>query len=152
MFDRRAHHAALHGMIADRRPDLAVTFNLQRALDFYALQSAFELFMNRMQSSVDGRRWHRIPGADRPTAIGMFEHRDSNPHIHASIYAPTRYVDFLRSTTAQELWSSCHPRCGQLNLAPVESAKQWAGYQIKKAHGPDALDKMMIYVPTVRPR
>ncbi|MFN0186351.1 MAG: hypothetical protein ACKVQR_21260, partial [Aquabacterium sp.] len=104
------------------------------------------------QSVVDGRRWHRIPGTDRPTAIGMFEHRDSNPHIHASIYAPPRYVEFLRSGAAQELWSSCHPRCGQLDLAPVRSAKQRAGYQIKDARGPNALDNMMLYVPTVRRR
>jgi hypothetical protein len=152
MFDRRAHRSALHSMIADRQPDLAVSFNLQRALDFYKLQSVFELFMNRMQSSVDGRRWHRIPGTDRPTAIGMFEHRDSNPHIHASVYAPPRYVEFLRSGAAQELWWSCHPRCGQLDLDPVRSAKQWAGYQIKDARGPNALDNMMLYVPTVRRR
>lgn len=152
MFDRRAHHAALHSMIADRKPDLAVSFNLRRALDFYTLQTVFQLFMNRMQSAVDGRQWHRIPGTDRPTAIGMFEHRDSNPHVHASIYAPPRYLEFLRSDAAQQLWWSCHERCGQLDLDPVRSAKQWAGYQIKDARGPDDLDNMMLYVPTVRRR
>ena len=152
MFDRRAFRSAIQGMIADLQPNMAVTLNLRRALDFYTLQSVFHLFMNRMQSAVDGRRWHRIPGADRPTAIGMFENRELNPHIHASVAAPPRYVDFLLSHAAQELWTSCHERCGQLNVSRVESVKNWAGYQIKKVHAADALDHLMTYVPTVRRR
>ena len=152
MFDRRAHRTALHSMIADLQPDLAVTFNLRRALDFYTLQSVFQLFMNRMQSTVDGRRWHRIPSTDRPTVIGMFENREPNPHIHASVSAPPRYVDFLRSDAAQQLWWSCHERCGQLDVAQVESIKKWAGYQIKKVHRAEALDQMVTYVPSVRRR
>lgn len=147
MFDRRRHHEALHQFIADREPDLAVTFNLKQALDFYTLQSSIHLFMNRMQRAVDGRAWNRIPPADRPTAIGMFEHADTNPHVHASIYAPARYVKFLSSSAAHELWSSCHPRCGQLDVRPPDSVQRWAGYQIKDARGREALDRMILYVP-----
>jgi hypothetical protein len=147
MFDRRQHRDALHQFIADRKPDLAVTFNLKRALDFYTLQSTIELFMNRMQREVDGGRWSRIPPADRPACIGMFENRDKNPHVHASLYAPARYLDFLLSEVARELWASCHPRCGQLKVEPPRSVRDWAGYQIKRAHGPEALDAMVLYVP-----
>lgn len=149
MFDRRQHYDALHRFIADRQPDLAITFNLKRALDFYSLQSTIELFMNRMQRAVDGGRWYRRPPADRPAAIGMFENRDKNPYVHASLYAPARYVEFLVSEAAQELWASCHPRCGQLKVEPPRSVRDWAGYQIKRAHGPEALDAMVLYVPQV---
>lgn len=150
MFDRRRHQDALHSFIADREPDLAVTFNLKHALDFYTLQSTIELFMNRMQRAVDGRAWNRIPTADRPAVIGMFENADTNPHVHASIYAPARYVEYLSSAAAQELWSSCHSRCGQLDVDPPRNVQDWAGYQIKKARGPEALDRMILYVPQPR--
>lgn len=150
MFDRRRHHDALHKFIADRKPDLAVTFNLKRALDFYTLQATIKLFMNLMQREIDGGRWYRKPPADRPIAVGMLENADTNPHVHASIYAPTRFVEFLSSNAAEELWQSCHPRCGQLDVSKPKSIARWAGYQIKKAYGPEALDRMILYVPEVR--
>jgi hypothetical protein len=151
MFDRRQHQHALHRFIADRRPDLAVTFNLKRALDFYTLQSAIELFMNRMQREVDGGRWHRKPPNDRPAAIGMFQNPDTNPHVHASIYAPARYVEFLLSDAAKRLWLSCHAQCGQLDAEPPRDVRRWAGYQIRHARGAEALDGMVLYVPYSRP-
>jgi hypothetical protein len=129
-----------------------VTFNLKRALDFYSLQSTIELFMNRMQRAVDGGQWYRRPPANRPAAIGMFENRDKNPHVHASLYAPARYVEFLVSEAAQRLWRSCHPRCGQLDAGVPRNVRDWAGYQIKEVRGPEAQDAMVLYVPGRRVR
>jgi len=68
MYDHHAHFDAIHSMISERNPDLAVTFSLKRALNFFSLQSAFELFMNFMQREVDGRHWSKMPACDRPTA------------------------------------------------------------------------------------
>ncbi|MGG5809163.1 hypothetical protein [Falsiroseomonas sp. CW058] len=150
MLDRRQHRDALHSFIADRRPDLAVSFNLKHALNFDTLQSTIHLFMNKLQRVVDGRNWNRVPPADRPAAIGMLENPDTNPHVHASLYAPARYVEFLLSDAAQPLWSSCHRNCGQLDVAPPRDVRRWASYQIKFVRGGEALDCMVLYVPQAR--
>ncbi|MGK7865485.1 hypothetical protein, partial [Falsiroseomonas sp. E2-1-a4] len=129
--------------------DLAVTFNLKPGLNFYSLQFAFELFMTFMQREVDGRRWSRMPAGDRPTAIGLVQKPITNPHVHASFYAPQRYIDFLMSPAAQVFWKSCHPRCGQLDAGAGSDARRWIALQLRKASGVAGQNSMVVYLPEV---
>ncbi|MGK7863072.1 hypothetical protein [Falsiroseomonas sp. E2-1-a4] len=149
MYDHHTHFEALHSMISVRNPDLAVTFKLKRGMDFSGLQSAFELFMNLMQREVDGRRWSSMPAGDRPTAIGLVQKPITNPHVHASFYAPQRYVDFLMSPAAQIFWKSCHPQCGQLAAGALKDARRWTAYYFRQSSGVDGQDNMVIHLPEV---
>ncbi|MGK7865451.1 hypothetical protein [Falsiroseomonas sp. E2-1-a4] len=149
MYDHHAHFEALHGMISERNPDLAVNFNMKPGLHFYSLQSAFDLFMTFMQREVDGRRWSSMPAGDRPTAVGLVQNPVPNPHMHVSFYAPQRYVDFLTSQAAQVFWKSCHPRCGQLDAGAGSDARRWIALQLRKASGVDGQNSLVVYLPEV---
>ncbi|MGK7863083.1 hypothetical protein [Falsiroseomonas sp. E2-1-a4] len=149
MYDHHAHFEALHSMISESNPDLAVTFKLKRGMDFSSLQSSFELFMNLMQREVDGRQWSSMPEGDRPAAIGLVQIPIPNPHMLVSFYAPQRYVDFLMSPAARVFWKSCHPRCGQLDAGAFKDARRFTAFQLRKASGVDGQNSMVVYLPEV---
>jgi len=85
-------------------------------------------------------------------SIGLVQYLSPKPHVHASFYAPQRYVDFLMSPAAQIFWKSCHPQCGQMDAGALKDARSWTAYYFRRSSGVDGQDNMLVYLPEVLQR
>ena len=150
MFSSVQPRVELQRLIAEHNPDLMLTLNLHRALDLWKFQGLLDHFMNRVQRRVDGGKWARIPPDDRPSAIGMVEHLEKNPHAHVAFYGPERFVSFALTDAAKAEWRACHEHCGQLHAVKTWDPAGQAAYMLKDFRGGNGGDRLLIYAPTSR--
>jgi hypothetical protein len=128
---------ALRDHIIALNPRIMVTFTYQRQVTFDQMRFHIERFGNVVQRQVLGRRWNRFAEAERLSLIGVAEHLDTNPHVHAAISGQASLLEFLQSDEAQVQWRRIHERCGQLHVGTEHSPKTG------KKHSPSAIAAYM---------
>lgn len=101
-----------------------ITFNYARQVTFDQMQAHIPDYLNRMQRCVLGRGWMNKDTIHRPCLVGVAEHLDTNPHVHAALIAPEAFIEFASTPEAAALWAGVHERCGQLHAERVKNSRR----------------------------
>jgi len=129
--------AGLIELMKTRGPfDLFLTFNVRNRpvrMTIEEMRSAFIEWAARIDRKLVGRGWHR--NQNRTYAIGVFENRDRNLHLHVLYRFPTSVrlsaperVAYMISTWAKLVQG------GDLYIQPVTDLDGLAGYLGKQQY------------------
>ena len=138
---------AFRDHVVAQNPQMMITFNYVRQVSFDQMQAHVADFTNRMQRRVLGRGWMSKDPVHRPCLIGVAEHLDTNPHVHAALIAPEAFVEFVGTPAAAALWSEVHERCGQLHAERTINLDAMASYIAKTLYQDNSLDRAVYYTP-----
>lgn len=122
-----------------------VTFNFGSKVHPIAGGEKVVRFINVVQDAAYGGRWAKRRGAERVTAIGVWERLDLNPHLHCGLYAPEAVADVIFNQ-GPELWLRGVAR-GQLDVERSRSRKRVRNYSTKAIWLPEHQDRLFLYVP-----
>jgi len=134
--------------ITERKPNFFATFNFERRVGDVAAQTIIKNFLNRAQRAAYGRRWHNRPDAQKPVAVGFFEHAETNPHYHVLIHADPKMRQVLRQR-GEQLWTALAPR-GQFHGKPIDYLPGLLKYVTKELQWNDRAGSIFVYAPTRR--
>lgn len=152
MHNQKQLQRAFRDHIVACRPHAMITFNYARQVTFKQMQVHVPDFTNRMQREVLGRGWMTKDPAQRPFLIGVAEHLETNPHVHAALIAPEAFIEFASTPEAAALWASVHERCGQLHAERVKNPNAMASYIAKTLYQANSLDRAIYYTPRLGKR
>lgn len=137
--------SALREHIIALDPQIMVTFNYRRRVTFEQMENHVRHFGNVVQDKVLGRWWNRFSADERLAFIGVAEHLDTNPHVHAAISGQESLVDFLQSEEAEVRWRRISERCGQLHVGTKHNPPAMAAYMTKDLYRANSLDRAIFY-------
>ena len=136
---------ALRDQIIALNPQIMVTFNYKRRVTFDQMENQVRHFANVVQDKVLGRRWNCFSAPERLAFIGVAEHLDTNPHVHAAVNGQASLLDFLQSEEAEMRWRRIHERCGQLHVGTKSNPPAIAAYMTKELYRANSLDRAIFY-------
>lgn len=136
---------ALRDHIVALNPQIMVTFNYRRRVTFEQMENHVRHFGNIVQDKVLGRWWNRFPEDKRLAFIGVAEHLDTNPHVHAAISGQESLLEFLQSEEAEIRWQGIHERCGQLHVGTKHNPPAIAAYMTKDLYRANSFDRAIFY-------
>jgi len=137
--------SALRDHIITLNPQIMVTFNYQRRVTFDQMENHVRHFGNVVQDKVLGRSWNRFAEAERLAFIGVAEHLDTNPHVHAAVSGQELLIEFLQGAEAESRWRRIDERCGQLHVGTEHNPPAIAAYMTKDLYRTNSLDRTILY-------
>ena len=126
--------------------DLFLTFNVRNRpvrMSIHEMRTAFIEWAARVDRKLVGRSWHR--NQNRTYAIGVFENRDRNLHLHVLYRFPTsvRLDAHDRAVLMIGTWAKL-VQGGDLYIQPVTGLDGLAGYLGKQQYQKALYDQFVL--------
>jgi hypothetical protein len=113
-----------------KTPKTTIWVSKYRPLSLDYVTRKYFAFFARMDDELFGRRCHKARFIKLIKHIGVIEHLDTNPHIHASIHIPDMDLipKFLK--LGKKLWETKIQESGEFNANQYRGAV-WDNYIVK---------------------